>query len=110
MILWGSGRPRREFLFVEDLADACVFLMKGYSDEVPINVGYGSDVTIRELADVIARVVGFAGALAYDASKPDGPPQKLLDSARINALGWRASTSLEDGIARTYAWYQARHA
>jgi GDP-L-fucose synthase len=107
MTLWGSGKARREFLYVEDLADACVFLMKQYSDELPINVGTGSDVTIRELAELIARVVGFEGTLTYDTSKPDGTPQKLLDSARIHALGWRAVTGLEDGIARTYAWYRA---
>jgi GDP-L-fucose synthase len=106
MMLWGSGKARREFLYVEDLADACVFLMKQYSDEVPINVGYGSDVTISELARLIARIVGFEGALTYDTSKPDGTPQKLLDSGRIHALGWSAATALEDGIAKTYAWYR----
>ena len=108
MVLWGSGKPRREFLYVEDLADACVFLMKQYSDETPVNIGYGSDVTIRELAELIARTVGFAGTLAYDADKKDGPPQKLLDSGRIHALGWRATTGLDDGIAKTYAWYRAQ--
>ena len=107
MVLWGSGTPRREFVYVEDLADACVFLMKRYSDDVPINVGYGSDVSIRELAETIARIVAFEGTLAYDTSKPDGPPQKLLDSGRIHALGWRPATSLEVGIAETYAWYRA---
>jgi GDP-L-fucose synthase len=110
MVLWGSGKPRREFLYVEDLADACVFLMKHYSDEAPINVGTGTDVTIRELAEMVARIVGFEGVLGYDASKPDGTPQKLLDCARIHALGWRASTSLADGVARTYAWYRAHRA
>jgi GDP-L-fucose synthase len=107
MVVWGSGKPRREFLYVEDLADACIFLMKQYSDDAPINVGYGSDVSIRELAEAISEVVGFRGTLAYDTDKPDGSPQKLLDSGRIHALGWRATTRLEDGIARTYAWYRA---
>lgn len=105
--LWGSGKPMREFLYVEDLADACVFLLKTYSEEAPINVGFGSDVTIRELAEIVADVVGFKGGFTFDASKPDGTPRKLMDSGRIQALGWKARTSLRDGIAKTYDWYRA---
>ena len=105
MTLWGSGQPRREFLYVDDLADACVFLMKTYSDEQHVNVGYGSDVTIREVAEIIAEVVGFKGKLAYDSSKPDGMPKKLLDSAKLNAMGWRPATGLKEGIAKAYDWY-----
>jgi GDP-L-fucose synthase len=104
--IWGSGRPRREFLFVEDLADALVHLMKHYSDEPHVNVGTGSDVTIAELAETIARVVGWQGQFRYDASKPDGTPRKLLDVSKLTALGWRARTSLEQGLARTYDWYR----
>ena len=103
--LWGSGKPRREFLYVDDLADACVFLMKGYSGEEHVNVGYGTDVTIRELAELVADVVGFEGTLTYDAGKPDGMPKKLLDSAKLNGLGWRAMTDLKHGIAKAYDWY-----
>ena len=108
--IWGSGAPRREFLLVDDLADALVFLMEHYSGEEHVNVGAGTDLTIAELAETIARVVGYQGRFAYDASKPDGMPQKLLDVARLDALGWRASTSLEDGLAATYRWYLANHA
>ncbi len=104
--LWGSGTPRREFLYVDDLADACVFLMKSYSDETSINIGYGSDVTIRELAEAISATVGFGGSFVYDSSKPDGTPRKLLDSSRIHALGWRATTDLKQGLAKTYEWYR----
>ncbi|MDX2143633.1 MAG: GDP-L-fucose synthase [Rhodospirillaceae bacterium] len=108
--LWGSGKPLREFLYVEDLADACVFLMKNYSQDDTINVGFGSDVTIRELAETVCDVVGFSGGFTFDAGKPDGTPRKLMDSARLHALGWRATTSLKDGIAKTYAWYLANAA
>ncbi len=103
--LWGTGTPRRELLFVEDLADACVFLMRNYSDDGILNVGYGSDVTIRELAETVADVVGFEGAFTYDSEKPNGTPQKLLDCTRLNALGWHSSTGLREGIAKTYEWY-----
>jgi GDP-L-fucose synthase len=105
LTLWGTGTPRREFLYVEDLANACVFLMKNYSQDGILNVGYGSDVTIRELAEAISEAVGFKGSFAYEAEKPDGTPQKLLDCSRLNSLGWRASTGLRDGIAKTYEWY-----
>jgi len=108
--LWGSGKPMREFLYVEDLAEACVFLLKAYSDESPINVGFGTDVTIRELAETISDVVGFKGGLTFDATKPDGTPRKLMDSARIKALGWRARTDLRTGIQKTYDWFLAHHA
>ena len=103
--IWGSGRPRREFLYVDDLADALVHLMQHYSAERQVNVGCGADLSIAELARRIARVVGYDGEFRYDASKPDGMMRKLLDVGRIAELGWRASTSLEDGLARTYAWY-----
>jgi GDP-L-fucose synthase len=103
--LWGSGTPRREFLHVDDLADACLFLMQRYSDELPINVGCGEDLTILELARLIARVVGFGGRFELDAARPDGTPRKLLDVSRLQALGWRPQIALEAGIAATYAWY-----
>lgn len=103
--IWGSGTPRREFLHVDDLADACLFLLGRYSDDEPINVGTGEDVTIRELAEVIADVVGYRGAFVYDATKPDGMPRKRLDVGRLTALGWRPRIALRDGISQTYAWY-----
>ena len=103
--VWGTGTVRREFLHVDDMADACIFLMKTYSDAGFVNIGVGTDVTIRELATLIADAVGFKGTLAFDSTKPDGPPRKLLDVGRINALGWKAKTPLREGIAATYAWY-----
>ncbi len=106
LTLWGTGTPRREFLHVDDLADACVHLMKTYSDEGLVNVGVGADVTIRELAEMIADVVGFKGSFIFDATKPDGTPRKLLDVSRIHALGWTAKTDLRAGIAATYDWYR----
>lgn len=106
LTLWGSGTPRREFLHVDDLADACVHLMKTYSDEGLINIGVGADVTIRELAETIADVVGFKGSFTFDTSKPDGTPRKLLDVRRLTALGWTAKTDLRAGIAATYDWYR----
>ncbi len=103
VVVWGSGTPRREFLYVEDLADACVYLMeKGYEGEL-VNIGTGQDVTIRELAELIMTSVGYGGAIRFDASKPDGTPRKLLDVSRMSSLGWTARTSLEDGIRRAYA-------
>ncbi len=107
LTVWGSGTPRRELLYVEDAAEACVFLMKSYSGDTHLNVGYGADLTIRELAQTVADVVGFKGELAFDTAKPDGTPQKLLDTGRLNALGWKAATDLKAGIAKTYAWYCA---
>jgi GDP-L-fucose synthase len=106
MAIWGTGTPRREFLYVDDCADALVFLMKNYSDEGHINVGSGCDLTIRELAELVRRVVGFEGEIVTDTSKPDGTPRKLMDVSRLSSLGWRASTPLEEGVARVYAWYR----
>ncbi len=103
--IWGSGTPRREFLFVDDLADALLFLLEHYDSPEPINVGFGADVTIRELARTIADVVGWKGEFLFDSTKPDGTPRKLLDVSRLTALGWEASTSLEAGIKRTYEWF-----
>lgn len=103
--IWGTGTPRREFLFVEDLAEACLFLMNSYDDGEIINVGTGEDVSIAELAEIVKEVVGFDGDLTFDTSKPDGTPRKLLDVSRINALGWHQRTPLSDGIERTYRWF-----
>jgi GDP-L-fucose synthase len=107
--IWGTGAPLREFLFVDDLADACLFLMDSYSDEQPINVGCGEDLTIKQLAELIATVVGYRGRFAFDATRPDGTPRKLLDVSRLAALGWRARTELASGIRITLEWYR-RHA
>ncbi len=105
--VWGTGKPRREFLHVDDLADACLFLMQHYSDEAPINVGWGTDVSIAELARMIAAVVGFRGELHFDPTRPDGAPRKLLDVSRLAAIGWRARITLAQGLASTYEWYRA---
>jgi GDP-L-fucose synthase len=105
VIIWGTGTPRREFLYVDDLADAVVFLLDRYDSDEPINCGAGFDVTIRELAEMVGRVSGFEGALVFDRAKPDGTPRKLLDSNRLAALGWRPKTKLEDGIRAVYRWY-----
>ncbi|HMM45531.1 MAG TPA: GDP-L-fucose synthase [Candidatus Macondimonas sp.] len=107
VVVWGSGTPRREFLHVDDLADACLFLMQHYDDERIINVGVGEDVSILELATLVQRVVGFEGRIVLDPSKPDGTPRKLLDVSRLTALGWRARIDLVDGIRETYRWYLA---
>jgi GDP-L-fucose synthase len=103
--VWGSGTPRREFLHVDDMADACVTLMKTYSSEDIVNVGIGEDIPIADLARLIGDIVGYKGELAFDSSKPDGTPRKLLDVSRLTAAGWTARTSLRDGIAATYRWY-----
>ena len=103
--VWGSGTPRREFLHVDDLAEACVFLMQNYSDEAPLNVGWGSDVSIAELAQLVADTVGFKGEVRFDRSKPDGTPRKLLDVSKMNALGWTAGIPLEEGVTSTYQWF-----
>jgi GDP-L-fucose synthase len=105
VVIWGTGTPRREFLYVDDLAEACLFLLENYDDPETINVGTGSDLSIRELAELIADVVGYRGELVQDTSKPDGTPQKLLDVSRLADLGWTASTSLRAGVERTFAWY-----
>jgi GDP-L-fucose synthase len=103
--VWGSGEPIREFLYVDDLADALVFLIERYSDAAPINVGGGEELSIRGIAEAISRTVGFEGGLDFDTSKPDGTPRKLLDNSRIAKMGWTASTSIDDGLARTYEWF-----
>jgi GDP-L-fucose synthase len=105
---WGTGSPLREFLYVDDLARACVFLMQNYSDEQFINVGYGSDVSIRELAETIKRITGFDGEIMWDSSKPDGTPRKLMDSSRLFSLGWKPQVDLETGIHLAYEDYLNR--
>lgn len=105
VVVWGSGKPRREFLYVDDLADALLFLMENYDEEEAINIGTGKDITIAELASLVAEVVGFGGRIVYDPSKPDGTPRKLLDVSRLEQLGWSAPTALRAGIERTYASY-----
>jgi GDP-L-fucose synthase len=105
--IWGSGTPRREFLHVDDLADACIYLMERHDSEQLINIGWGSDLSISELAALIGKVVGYSGALRFDASKPDGTPRKLLDTTRLNALGWKPRITLEAGIRATYDWFLA---
>ncbi|MGO4441168.1 GDP-L-fucose synthase [Rhizobium sp. RAF56] len=107
LVVWGSGRPMREFLYVDDMADACVFLMERGIDEGMFNVGTGEDVTIRDLAETVMKVVGFEGKIVFDQTKPDGTPRKLLSVDRLKALGWQAETSLVDGIEKTYADYCA---
>jgi GDP-L-fucose synthase len=103
--IWGTGQPRREFLHVDDLADACVHLLEVYSDEAPINVGCGADLTIAELAEKVRAVVGFEGRMRFNPERPDGTPQKLLDITRLTALGWRPQISLDRGLTATYRWY-----
>lgn len=107
--LWGSGSPRREFLHVDDLARACVRLLEAYDDAEPVNIGCGEDLTIRELAETVREVTGYQGRIAWDTSKPDGTPRKLLDVTRLTALGFRPRIPLRDGVARTYAWWLERH-
>lgn len=105
--VWGTGRPVREFLYVDDLAEACLFLMnlRGPLPGMPINIGTGQGTTVRELAETIGAITGFRGTLAFDASKPDGAPEKVLDSSRMRSLGWSSRTSLQEGLRRTYEWY-----
>jgi GDP-L-fucose synthase len=104
--VWGTGSPRREFMDVDDLADALIFLLRHYSDESHVNIGVGYDVTIHKLAETIMRVVGVDGQLRFDLSKPDGVPRKLLDSSLLHSMGWSPRTALEDGLHKTYAWYR----
>jgi GDP-L-fucose synthase len=104
--VWGTGTPRREFMFVDDLADALVFLLRNYSGEEHVNVGVADDVSIRELAETVLRVVGHSAEIRLDRSRPDGTPRKLMDSSRLFAMGWRPKTSLEDGLRLAYSWYQ----
>lgn len=108
--VWGSGSPMREFMHADDLADACVFLMEHYDAPGPINVGTGDEVSIKALAELVADVVGYRGELVFDASKPDGTPRKLMDSSRLQRLGWKPSVALHDGLVATYAWFVASHA
>jgi GDP-L-fucose synthase len=110
LIVWGSGKPRREFLHVDDLALACLFLLQTYDSPEIINVGCGEDISTRELAELICDVVGFDGELAWDATKPDGTPRKLLDVTKLGALGWKPSIPLRNGIAQTYEWFLANYA
>ncbi|MEQ1853727.1 MAG: GDP-L-fucose synthase, partial [Chthoniobacteraceae bacterium] len=105
VVVWGTGTPRREFLHGDDLASACRFLLENYDDPALINIGYGDDVTIRELAEAICEVLGFQGALTFDTSKPDGTPRKLMDSSRLRGLGWAPRIGLKEGIRMTYDWY-----
>ena len=105
MEIWGSGNPMREFLYVADIADALVFLMKRFSGDMQMNVGWGREISIRQLAETIGRIVGFEGKLVFDASKPDGMPRKLLDTTRLSGLGWKATTSLEEGLEKSYTWF-----
>ncbi|GAA0003915.1 GDP-L-fucose synthase [Bradyrhizobium diazoefficiens] len=105
VVVWGTGTPRREFLYVDDMADACVHLMKTYSGAGLINIGTGEDITIAEFARVVAEVVGYSGEISFDTSRPDGTPRKLLNVSRLAGLGWRATTSLEDGLKLAYAAY-----
>lgn len=108
VVVWGTGKPRREFLHVDDLADAALFLMLNYDGEEFVNVGVGKDVSIRELAELIRDVVGYKGEIVFDTTKPDGTPRKLLDVSRLHALGWRARIPLRKGLEQTYAWYKAQ--
>lgn len=105
VVMWGTGTPRREFLHVDDLADACVYLMNNYDGAELINIGTGEDITIRKLAELIGKIVGFKGNISSDTSKPDGTPRKLLDVSKINTLGWKSKIGLEEGIRETYNWY-----
>ncbi|MBI3881258.1 MAG: GDP-L-fucose synthase [Verrucomicrobia bacterium] len=106
---WGTGAPMREFLYADDLARACVFLMENYSDEQFINVGFGSDLTIKELAETVRRIIGFKGEIVWDSSKPDGTPRKLMDSSRLFALGWRPQVLLKEGIKLAYEDFKKRY-
>ena len=111
VVIWGTGKPRREFLHVDDMADATVFLMENYSDEQIVNVGVGQDISIGELAGLVKKIVGYQGDIVFDTTRPDGTPRKLLDVSRLSALGWRASIPLGEGIESTYKWYvQTREA
>jgi GDP-L-fucose synthase len=105
VVVWGTGTPRREFLYVDDMADACIHLMKTYSGIDMVNIGTGEDITIAEFARLVASIVGYTGAISYDTMRPDGTPQKLLDISRLTKLGWRAPTSLEDGLRLAYQAY-----
>lgn len=107
--LWGTGNPRREFLYVDDMADACIFLMNNYSRSEIVNIGTGEDITISELALIIKNSVGYSGNIIFDSTKPDGTPRKLLDVSKIHSLGWKASVHLHDGITKTIEWYKTHN-
>ena len=107
VVIWGTGSPKREFLYVEDCADACVFLMQNYSDAGHVNVGSGEDVSILELTRLVCDVVGFHGEIAQDLTKPDGTPRKLMDVSKLAAAGWTATTPLRDGVSKAYDWFLA---
>jgi GDP-L-fucose synthase len=109
VVVWGTGTPRREFLYADDLADACIHLMKEYSGDELVNIGTGEDISIAEFARVVAAVVGYSGDISFDTSRPDGTPRKWLDVSRLDKLGWRARTSLDDGIRLAYQAYLAEH-
>lgn len=106
IICWGTGSPLREFLYVDDLAEACIFLMENYNDEMHINVGYGEDITIKEAVELVCDVVGYDGNIVWDDTKPDGTPRKIMDSSRIQNIGWKPKTSLRDGLEKTYYWFK----
>jgi len=108
VVVWGTGTPIREFLYVDDLAEACIYLMNNYNDDKIVNIGTGVGVTIRELAESIAKVVGYEGKLVFDTSKPDGTPIKINDVSYLNSLGWQAKTDLLSGIEKTYNWYKSK--
>ncbi|MFH1457248.1 MAG: GDP-L-fucose synthase, partial [Patescibacteria group bacterium] len=105
VVAWGTGKPKREFLYVDDLADAIIYLMQNYNESEIVNIGTGEDINIKELAQLIGEIVGYEGSITWDESKPDGTPQKLLDVSKLNKLGWTAQTSLKDGIKKTYTWF-----
>lgn len=105
VVIWGTGTPKREIMFADDMADACVYLMKNYSDEPFVNIGTGEDISITDFATLVADVVGYSGSFEYDTSRPDGTPRKLVDVTRLNKLGWQSKISLREGVERTYAWY-----
>ena len=112
VVVWGTGAPRREFMHVDDMADACVYLMENYDTEDIkefVNVGVGEDVTIKELAELIGEIVGYNGKIVYDTTKPNGTPQKLLDISRLRELGWSAKIPLKNGIKQAYEWYTNRN-
>ena len=105
VVIWGTGTPRREIMYVDDMANACIYLMQNYSGEDFVNIGVGDDITIKDFAEMIAEVVGFTGRFTYDTSKPDGTPRKLVDVSRLSTLGWTSQVSLREGVERTYAWF-----
>jgi len=105
IVIWGTGKPRREFMFADDMADACIFLMDNYNGDQFINIGAGVEISIADFARLIAEVVGYTGRFLFDIARPDGPPRKLLDISRLNDLGWKSKVSLREGLERTYAWF-----